>query len=86
MIWGDESWNIHLRFVMMDGIKAGHRIRDINKNVIIIFITGFAGFALNAFEIRVFDYLLKPINFTKLEKVIKEAVIEIELHKILIKS
>ena len=65
----------------MDGMKVGHRIREINKDVIIIFVTGFKAFALNAFEIRAFDYLLKPIKYTKLEATIMDAINKVEMHK-----
>lgn len=54
-----------------NGIEVGKRIRKIHKNTIIVYITGFKEYALNAFEIRAFDYIIKPItekNFRRLMK------------------
>lgn len=66
----------------MDGMKVGRRIREINKNVIIIFVTGFKAFALNAFEIRASDYLIKPVKYIKLEATIIDAIDKVNLYKI----
>lgn len=73
---------LDIEMPQMDGMKVGHRIREINKNVIIIFVTGFKAFALNAFEIRAFDYLIKPVKYIKLEATIIDAIKKINLYKI----
>ncbi len=67
----------------IDGIETGKGIRELNKDVIIIYITGFVDFAINAFEIRAFDYILKPVDTKKLEKALEEALAKIEATHVL---
>lgn len=45
----------------MDGITFAKRIKDIQPDIHIIFVTGHEKYAFNAFEIHATGYLLKPI-------------------------
>ena len=47
----------------MDGMQAAMRIRDMDKNVIIIFITNSAQFAVQGYKVEALDYVLKPIQY-----------------------
>lgn len=46
----------------LDGMTFGKLLKKINKNVIIIFITAYRQYAVEAFELEAFDYLLKPYS------------------------
>ncbi|PKM93591.1 MAG: DNA-binding response regulator [Firmicutes bacterium HGW-Firmicutes-1] len=70
---------LDIQMTETNGIETGKRIRELNKNIIIIYITGFMDYSINAFEIRAFDYILKPINTNKLKKAILDAIVRIEL-------
>lgn len=61
----------------MNGIEAGKKIREFDRDVSIIYITGYVDFALNAFEIRALDYIVKPVNTKKLKQAILDAFIRI---------
>ena len=59
-----------------DGMKlvnAARRIRKLDQNVFIIFITNMAKYAINGYEVNALDYVLKPVNYfafsLKLDKV-----------------
>lgn len=52
-----------------DGIWLGKQL--INENCSFIFVTGYSGYAIDAFEICAIDYLLKPITPTKLRNAIE---------------
>lgn len=45
----------------LDGIQTGKEIRRKCKDTIIVYLTGYKHFALEAFEIESFNYLIKPI-------------------------
>lgn len=62
----------------IDGIMVGKLIRELNNNVIVIYVTGYRKFALQAFNIRVFDYILKPINLNKIKHTVEDAIKRIE--------
>lgn len=56
----------------MDGVELGKKIKETCSNPVIIFITGFSGYALEAFELRAFHYLLKPLTYQKFKSLFLE--------------
>jgi len=58
----------------MTGLEAGQRLRSMDRNVLIIYITGFIKYALDSFRIEPFDYLLKPIDHAKMNDVLGRAL------------
>ena len=47
----------------MTGMEAAKRIRTIDQNVMIIFITSLAQYAMEGYSVHAFDYMLKPIQY-----------------------
>jgi DNA-binding LytR/AlgR family response regulator len=58
----------------MDGIQLGEKIRAQYQSAIIIYITAYEAYALEAFRVRAFHYLLKPLSEDKFTKVFQEAL------------
>ncbi len=54
----------------MNGIDAAKKIRKIDPDVNIVFITGAADFSLEAFSIYATDYILKPLSYERLERTV----------------
>lgn len=52
----------------LDGIETARKIREINTNCIIIFISSYPQVALDTFEVDTFRFLTKPIDKAKLFK------------------
>ncbi|ADH98407.1 response regulator [Salisediminibacterium selenitireducens] len=52
----------------MQGLKLAEEISAINSEIDIVFVTGHREFAVEAFELGVKDYLIKPMNFERLTK------------------
>lgn len=46
----------------LDGMSLGKILVKLNPNLKIIFITAYRDYAAEAFEIKAFDYLLKPYS------------------------
>ena len=46
----------------MNGFLVADQIREINKNIKIVFVTAYDKFATKAFEINAKDYILKPFS------------------------
>lgn len=59
----------------MNGIELGEKIREKSKTAIIVFITGFKEYAFNAFKIKAFDYIMKPITEEKFNKLMNEIIL-----------
>lgn len=51
----------------LNGMEIAAQILKKRPNVIIIFVTAFASFAVDAFEINAMDYLVKPVRFDRLQ-------------------
>lgn len=64
------------------GIKFAEKITAEFDNIEIIFVTAYPQFALDAFEVDAMDYLLKPVNFNRLNKAILKARKRIEMYKL----
>ena len=50
----------------MNGIELAMRIKELRPDTAVLFLTGYAQYALDAFAIHASGYLLKPINREKL--------------------
>lgn len=59
----------------MNGLETAKRLRTVDKNVCLIFITTLAQYAIKGYEVDALDFLIKPVRFDlfsiKLEKAIK---------------
>lgn len=58
----------------MSGIELGDKIKTLYKDTIIVYITAHEKYALEAFRVRAFHYLLKPLTIEKFKLVLQEAV------------
>ena len=45
-----------------NGIKVAEKIRAINESAYIVFVTTSREYAIDAFKVRAYDYVLKPLN------------------------
>lgn len=57
----------------MNGIELGEALREINPDMILIFITGYEQYALDAFNLSAAAYLMKPYDAKDLEYAIESA-------------
>ena len=44
----------------LNGIEAGRELRSLDKSLVIVFVTAYDQFAIDAFSCEAFDYVLKP--------------------------
>ena len=54
----------------MTGIQLANALQSLDKTPLFVYVTGYAEFALTAFEQNAVDYLLKPINPVRLLKTV----------------
>ncbi|CAH2213182.1 LytR/AlgR family response regulator transcription factor [Tepidibacter aestuarii] len=55
-----------------NGLKTAKIINAINPESKFIFITGYSKYAIDAFSVHPYDYILKPINIVKLKSTIHD--------------
>ena len=58
----------------MDGLTLAMRIKELRPDTQIIFLTGYAQYALDAFQLHASGYLMKPTSKDKLEQEIRHAL------------
>lgn len=74
--YGDKLDILFLDIQMdgINGIEAARRLRKARNNVTIIFVTAIEEYVFQAFDVKAFHYLVKPIRQTKFFAVLREAV------------
>ena len=47
----------------MDGMTAAERIRELDRDVVIMFITNMTSYAVKGYEVDALDYIVKPVEY-----------------------
>jgi DNA-binding LytR/AlgR family response regulator len=61
-----------------NGIRLGEKIKALYEDTVLVYITAYEKYALEAFGVRAFHYLLKPLTREKFNEVLEECVRHIE--------
>lgn len=64
--------DIQMKFV--DGMTAAKEIREMDSEVIIIFITNASQYAIRGYEVGALDYILKPVSYFVFSQKLTRAV------------
>lgn len=59
----------------MDGIAAARALRSIKPSPAIVLVTAFDNFAVEAFDLDIVDYLLKPVALARLQRAVSRVLI-----------
>lgn len=62
-----------IRMPQMDGIELAQHLNKLHKSPVIVFTTAYDSYAVQAFEERAIDYLLKPIRLGRLFEALTRA-------------
>lgn len=49
----------------INGIAAARKLREIDRRILLIFVTNLAQYALKGYEVDALDYVVKPIRYSK---------------------
>ena len=77
----DKDWDILLLDIemgAMDGITMAKKVRQDNESVQMVFITGFADYISEGYEVSALHYLMKPVKQDKLFAVLDRAVASLQ--------
>lgn len=61
-----------------NGMKTAEKLRKIDKNVILVFVTNFTKYAMKGYSVNAMDYLLKPIRSSRFFALMKKIMIELQ--------
>ncbi len=71
------AWDVIFMDIEMphlDGMAAAKHIREKDADVIIIFVTTMAQYAIKGYEVGALDFVLKPVNYVQLSARMEKAV------------
>lgn len=77
-------WDIifmDIKMKHMNGMEAAAKIREYDKDVLIIFITTMAQYAIKGYEVEALDFVLKPVSYPQFSMKMKKAVNVLEKRK-----
>lgn len=65
----------------MDGLTLAEKLLETNPDMKIVFITGWNEYAIPAFELNALDYIMKPVNRNRFEKMAHHLQTELAVQK-----
>lgn len=66
--------DIELSNQMDNGLEAARLIREIIKDIYIVFVTGYSRYAVDSFDVHPYGYILKPIKIVRFQELIADIV------------
>ena len=53
---------LDIEMPMLGGMTAAERIRAVDPDVVLVFVTNLAQYAIRGYEVEAFDFVLKPVE------------------------
>lgn len=78
---------LDIEMKQLNGIQTARRVREYNKEVLVVFLTSHVEFATDGYEVDAFRFLVKPLQENKLIRTLQDVQKEMDRNrKILIKD
>ena len=62
---------LDIQMKRLDGLTTAQRIRELDENVYLIFITKLANYAIKGYSVNALDFVLKPVNYLMLKALLQ---------------
>ena len=59
---------------LMDGLETAKRLRRVDQDLPIIFVTNMLQMAIRGYEVNALDFIVKPLNYCTFEQKMKKAL------------
>ena len=80
----EPGWDIIFMDVEMpglDGFRAAEKIRETDADVVLVFVTNMAQYAIRGYEVDALDYVLKPVNYYQFSIKLSRAIQRVQRRK-----
>lgn len=64
-----------------NGMEIARKIRKVNRECLIIFVTGYAEYVFQGYEVGALNYILKPYKEQKIKDILEEAFLRLNREK-----
>lgn len=65
----------------INGFATSKKLREVDKNVKLIFVTNLSKYAIRGYEVNAINYLIKPVLYETLERVLDNVLKSVESEK-----
>lgn len=65
---------MNIKLVGIDGLEAARRLRAIDQEIVIVFVTSMAQYAIKWYEVDACDYAVKPVTYADFYMKMRKAV------------
>jgi DNA-binding LytR/AlgR family response regulator len=72
---------LDIQMKRMDGLEASRQIRRIDEDVILIFITHMADFAIQGYAVDAMGFVVKPVSYFAFSEQLKKSIARIDKRK-----
>ena len=75
------DWDVLFLDIQMErvsGMTAAQRIREVDSEVLIVFITSSPHYAVSGYEVDALSYLLKPVNYRSFEQEMRRILVRLQ--------
>lgn len=67
-----------IEMAFLNGMKTAEKIRKLDSDVMIIFITNMPQYAIQGYKVNALDYMLKPISYFSFSESLKRALLRVK--------
>lgn len=65
---------LDVQMTHMDGLETAHQIRLLDANVVLVFITNMAQYAIRGYEVDALSYLVKPVPYFAFSQELRRSI------------
>ena len=69
---------LDIQMKYLDGMASAQKIRKLDRDVIIIFITSTVSYAVQGYAVDALGYVLKPVSYTQFEQIFDKAILRVK--------
>ena len=60
---GFDAVFMDIKMPLIDGMEAAEKLREVDKDVVLIFVTNMAQLAIKGYKVNAMDFMVKPVSY-----------------------
>lgn len=71
---------LDIQMAGLDGLSTARQVRTVDEQVVIVFVTSMANFALEGYEVDALSYLVKPVPYAVFVRELRRSIARVRRH------